>query len=116
MLKPFRSIRGRVVDRQGKPVADAEVFQSGDGPSRTSTRSDAEGRFSLGGYARDHAFVFVTKDGFRFQGKDVDMSKKEDAEIVLTRTSEAPENMMKVLPDELSREERLKLARACSRR
>jgi hypothetical protein len=34
-LRPLRSVGGRVVDRQGKPVANAEVFQSGDGPEQT---------------------------------------------------------------------------------
>ena len=32
-LRPLRTVSGLVVDRQGKPVADVEVFQSGDGPS-----------------------------------------------------------------------------------
>ena len=111
VLKPFRSIRGRVVDRQAKPVADAEVFQSGDGPARTATRSDSEGRFTLDGYAREHAFVFASKNGFRFQGVNIETSKTEDVTITLTRTTEAPENMMKRLPDALSREERLKIVR-----
>ena len=48
--RPFRTVRGRVVDRQGKPVVNIEVFQSGDGPERTATHTDADGRFSLGGF------------------------------------------------------------------
>jgi hypothetical protein len=31
-LRPLRTVSGLVVDRQGKPVTDVEVFQSGDGP------------------------------------------------------------------------------------
>ncbi len=38
-LRPLRTVRGRVVDRQGKPVANIEVFQSGDGPEQTSTKT-----------------------------------------------------------------------------
>ena len=34
-LRSLRTIGGRVVDRQGKPVANIEVFQSGDGPEPT---------------------------------------------------------------------------------
>ena len=34
--RPLRTISGRVVDRQGKPLASIEVFQSGDGPERTA--------------------------------------------------------------------------------
>ena len=49
--RTLRTIRGRVVDRQGKPVADAQVFQStNDGPERTETKTDADGRFSLDGF------------------------------------------------------------------
>ena len=33
-LRSLRTISGRVVDRQGNPVANVEVFQSGDGPKR----------------------------------------------------------------------------------
>ena len=36
LQRPLRSIIGRVVDRQGRPIAGIEVFQSGDGPERTS--------------------------------------------------------------------------------
>ncbi len=50
--RPLSAVSGRVVDRQGKPLAGIELFQSGDGPERTSTRTDADGRFSLGGFGR----------------------------------------------------------------
>ena len=43
-------VRGWVFDRQGRPVAGAQVFQSGDGPERTKTETDAEGKFALGGF------------------------------------------------------------------
>ena len=36
--RPLRTLSGRVVDRQGKPLAGVEVFQSGDGPERTATK------------------------------------------------------------------------------
>ena len=42
-------VRGWVFDRQGRPVAGAQVFQSGDGPERTKTETDAEGKFALEG-------------------------------------------------------------------
>ncbi len=45
VLRPLASVNGRVVDRQGKPVAGIEVFQSGDGPERTTTVTDSAGRF-----------------------------------------------------------------------
>ncbi len=61
--RPLRTINGRVVDRQGKPVADIEVFQSGDGPERTATKSDADGRFALGGFRQGPVFLFARGEG-----------------------------------------------------
>ena len=67
--RPLKTIRGRVVDRQGKPVLGAAVFQSGDGPERTTATTDADGHFSLGGFRQIPVFVFVRGDGFRFHGQ-----------------------------------------------
>ena len=68
-LRPLRTVGGRVVDRQGKPVANVEVFQSGDGPEQTSTQTDADGRFSLDGFRQGPVFVFARGEGFRFHGQ-----------------------------------------------
>ena len=51
VLRPLRTIAGRVVDRRGQPVAGVEVFQAGDGPEPASTRTDDAGRFALAGSA-----------------------------------------------------------------
>ena len=40
-------------------MAGAQVFQSGDGPERTKTETDAEGMFAPGGFQAGPAFVFV---------------------------------------------------------
>ena len=66
LQRPLRTIRGRVVDRQGKPVAGIEVFQSGDGPERTSVTTDAGGRFTLGGFCHGPVCLFrvVMVSGF----------------------------------------------------
>jgi hypothetical protein len=110
-LRPPRAIAGRVVDRHGRPVADAEVFQAGDGPEPTATRSDDQGRFRLGGYDRDRAFVFAEKDGYRFQGRTVATADAEGVEVVLTRDDEAPERAMPTLPDPLPHEEMVALSK-----
>ena len=52
VLRRLRTIEGRVVDRQGRPVAGALVFQSGDGPMRTEALADQDGRFALPRRAR----------------------------------------------------------------
>ena len=59
LQRPLREISGRAVDRQGKPVANIEVFQSGDGPERTTTRTDVDGRFKLGGFCQGPVCLFV---------------------------------------------------------
>ena len=110
-LVKMKAITGRAVDRQGKPLAGVAVFQSGDGPEPTSTTADDQGRFHLGGFSREHSFVFATKDGFRFQGRAVDLSKNEDVSIVLTRTSEAVERVLTTLPDLWTRDEMRTAAR-----
>ncbi len=57
LQRPLRMIRGRVVDRQDKPLAEVEVFQSGDGPERTATKTDSDGRFALGGFREGPVFL-----------------------------------------------------------
>ena len=69
LQRPLRTIRGRVVDSQGKPLEDVEVFQSGDGPERTTTRTSADGRFVLGGFREGPVFLFARREGFRFFGR-----------------------------------------------
>jgi hypothetical protein len=110
-LRPLREIAGRVVDRAGQPVAQVDVFQAGDGPEKTTTRTDDRGRFLLGGYDRDRAFVFAEKQGFRFQGLTVDLALADEVQIVLTRDDEAPERAMPTLPDPLPREVMVDLAK-----
>ena len=57
-------ISGRVVNRHGKPLANVEVFQSGDGPERTTTRTDGDGRFALGGFNQGPVFLLRGVRGF----------------------------------------------------
>jgi hypothetical protein len=108
--RPLRSIRGRVIDRQGQPVANVEVFQSGDGPERTTTQTDGEGRFSLGGFRHGPVFLFARGEGFRFQGRLVKPTDRA-VTIELTRTSERPAREMKMLVDPIPPGESRALAR-----
>ena len=110
LQRPLRTISGRVVDRQGKPVAGVEVFQSGDGPERTSTRTDAAGQFTLGGFRQGPVFLFTRGAGFRFFGR---LIKPSDGDIAveLTRVTERPTHEMRMLPDPIPLEESRALAR-----
>jgi hypothetical protein len=110
--RPLRAISGRVLDRQGKPVAGVEVFQSGDGPEQTSTKTDATGRFTLGGFmSQGPVFVFARGEGFRFFGR---LIKPGDGDITidLTRTVERPTHEMRMLPDAIPAEESRALAQS----
>jgi hypothetical protein len=98
VIDSLKSIAGRVVDRQGRPVAGATVVQSGDGPKRTETSADKEGRFELTGYQSEAGFVFAEKPGFRFHGQTVKVGDNP-VRIVLSRTSEPPDRLLATLPE-----------------
>ena len=108
--RTLRTLRGRVVDRQGKPLAGARVFQSGDGPERTETTTAADGHFSLGGFRQGPVFLFIRKDGFRLHGQ---MVKATDLNVAaeLTREAEPPSRVMQTLADVISIDESRALAR-----
>ncbi len=108
--RSLRTIRGQAVDRQGKPVAGAQVFQSGDGPERTETTTGADGHFSLGGFRPGPVFFLVRKDGFRLHGQ---LIKATDANVAaeLTRESEPPSRSMNTLPDVITIDESRAIAR-----
>jgi hypothetical protein len=105
-----RAVAGRVRDREGRPVAGATVFQSGDGPRRTRTTSDEQGRFRLDGVKVGKAFLFAEKDGFRFLGRPID-EKADAIELVLTRADEPSRETLKTLDPPRTHEEELALAR-----
>jgi hypothetical protein len=102
--RPLRTLSGRVLDRRGKPLAGIEVFQSGDGPERTATKSGHDGRFTLGGFLRGPVFLFARGQGFRFFGRLV-KSREDDITAELTRRSEAPTRVMQRLPEPIPQEE-----------
>jgi hypothetical protein len=108
--RPLRTISGRVIDRQGKPVAGVAVFQAGDGPERTSTKSDMDGRFALGGFMNQGpVFLFARGEGFQFFGHMIKPGEG-DVTVELTRTSERPSHPMKMLADPIPLEESRGLA------
>ena len=108
--RTLRTVRGAVLDRQGNPVSGARVFQTGDGPERTETTTDANGLFVLGGFRHGPVFFFVRSAGFRFHGQLV---KPSDVTVraTLARDDEPPAVQMKSLPDLISLDESRALAR-----
>jgi protocatechuate 3,4-dioxygenase beta subunit len=91
VLQPARSVRGRVVDESGAPLAGAYVaaVASGfdDDGQRTdwlSTRTDAAGLYRIGDLSRElgHALL-VTLHGYGTQVHDFPESEFETPELVL---------------------------------
>src|SRR5262249_41191472 len=73
----LRPIAGRVVGRDGEPVAGATVFQSGDSPKLTEAATDTDGRFRLSGVAAVPTFLFAKKPGYRFAGIAIDAAAQD---------------------------------------
>ncbi|HEV3024298.1 MAG TPA: hypothetical protein VGX76_17605, partial [Pirellulales bacterium] len=109
----LQSVAGRVLDRQGRPVAGTRVFQSGDGPVRTEIKCDAEGRFVLAGYRAGPGYIFAEMDGYRFHGQPV-VAGATEVELVLTKASEPPARRLATLPPLLTADEERALARRVS--
>jgi protocatechuate 3,4-dioxygenase beta subunit len=110
VLRRVRDVAGRVVDRQGRPVAGALVRQSGDGPLPTETATAPDGRFQLEGVLEGPVLVFAEKAGYRFGFQPTDDGSKL-VEVVLGRTSEPPAVAYHTLPPALPAEEEKALAR-----
>jgi hypothetical protein len=85
-------LEGVVVDRSGKPVANAAIIAQG-WPERALATSDSRGRFSLLTPLGGPRLLFVSKPGFRFHGQLMGGGK-----IVLTRRTEKPTGPMRALP------------------
>lgn len=106
-----REVAGQVVDSAGKPVAGAEVFQSGDGPRKTRGTTDGEGRFRVLGVPGAPAFLFVSKEGYRFFGRRVDPADRT-VELALRRLDEPPAAPLRPAALAVSRDEERAIARA----
>ncbi|HEX7378853.1 MAG TPA: carboxypeptidase-like regulatory domain-containing protein, partial [Pirellulales bacterium] len=104
----LRVLQGRVLDRAGRAVAGATVWQSGNGPRRTETTADAEGRFQLSGIYDIPALVFARKEGFRLRGTPIAATDKA-CQITLHGDDE-PSAPMVTLPPALTIEDERELA------
>ena len=90
---------------EGQPLAGVRVS-----PKLTSIKTEADGRFTLGGFCQGPVCLFASGEGFRFFGR---LIKPGDGEVSveLTRTRERPTREMRMLPDPIPLEESRALAR-----
>jgi hypothetical protein len=107
-IRRLRDVAGRVMDRQGRPVVGARVFQAGYGPSATT---DPSGRFRLDAARPGRPFLLARRQGFRFAGTMIDGREDRPIELTLTRPGEPPGRPMATLPEAIPAEERRTLAR-----
>jgi hypothetical protein len=110
VLPGIRTVTGQVIDRQGQPVAGVRVLQSGDGPLRTEAMTDNDGQFRLPGVIEGPAFVFASKDGFRFDVQTIEF-KPAPIKLTLTHNDEPAARFYKALDSPLAVEEEKALAR-----
>ena len=110
VLPGIRTVTGQVVDRQGLPVAGVRVLQSGDGPLRTEAMTHSGGQFRLPGVIEGPAFVFASKDGYRFAVQTIEL-EPTPVKLILTRNEEPPTRSYKTLDSPLPAEEEKALAR-----
>lgn len=66
VLKRLTAVRGKVVDRAGRPVAGVSVFNSGDGHERVEAMTGPGGKFLLNSVPEGAVFLFAEKPGYRF--------------------------------------------------
>ncbi len=103
-------VAGRVIDSAGKPVAGAEVFQSGDGPRRTQGTTDNDGRFRVPGVPDTPAFLFVSKEGYHFIGRRVEPADRT-VEFALRRLDEPPAALLRSAASPVARDEERAIGR-----
>ena len=109
-IHELREIKGRVVDRQGKGVSGALVFNNGDTRMRRETESGGDGGFSLSKVEGERTFLFARKEGFRFGWLEI-RPNVDEVELRLTRREEEPERVLRTLAPPLACDEELALVR-----
>ena len=110
VLCRVRTLDGRIIDRQGKPVDGAVVRQAGDGPLPTRTSTNEQGQFQLEGIVEGPVLLFAEKEGFRFHFQPIDEGFTP-VEFVLTRLAEPPAVLYQTLSSVLPIDEEKALSR-----
>src|SRR5581483_8180571 len=75
---PNGTIKGTVLDAQGAPVADADVYAP---PSKVRARTDSAGRFVLANLPPDFYYVRIRHIGFSAAEITTDLGKGGSADL-----------------------------------
>lgn len=97
VLRRLRAIAGQVVDRQGRPVAEVTVFNSGDVHQRVEAKTDSRGRFHLPGLPEGQLCLFAEHPEYRFTGLIVEPNDAP-VEVHLARHDEHIEPIVTLPP------------------
>src|SRR5208282_2932652 len=87
LIETSAHIAGRVVGSDGKPIADARVFNRGDGPNPVATRTAPDGSFRLEDLYSGARFAYARRDGYRFTGVAVE-GDTDDLTVRLLKSGE----------------------------
>ncbi|HVS31483.1 MAG TPA: carboxypeptidase regulatory-like domain-containing protein [Thermoanaerobaculia bacterium] len=89
-LSTGKTLRGRVVDTTGAPVAKARVYATSEVHDAESqnAESEADGTFTLGGLSAGHYSLFAEKKGIgKANLADVDISKVQPVTLTLSKAA-----------------------------
>ena len=107
----LRTIAGRVVDTDGRPVAGARVLNWGNPAPLTDATTGPTRLLKLGGLAREKSLLFVDAPGYRFHRAATDPGKST-IELVLRRDDQPPAGGVASLGPPITRERAIRLAEA----
>jgi RNA polymerase sigma factor (sigma-70 family) len=105
----LRTIVGRVVDTDGRPLAGSRVLNWGNPAPLSEAMTGPSGRFQLGGFPRERASLFVDAPGFRFHRASPEPGKAT-IEVTLRREDQPAERGVASLGPPVPRERALELA------
>ena len=109
-VTPLRTITGRVVDTDGRPVAAASVLNQGNPAPLTSAVTGPDGAFRLDGLPPGEVRVFVEAPGYRFHGQDI-RAADSAVDMIVRRDEQTAERTIQPRASILSRAEAAALAR-----
>ena len=86
-------IKGRILDRQGKPIEGAEVRTYCEWPCQHRTKTGPDGRYHIEDLREGRNYLLAHAEGFRFSGRAI-VPSTGFQDLTLTRLGEVPDRVM----------------------